>query len=213
MLDPAKIAQLDAACVDSDRALHAFYGRGNTVRALIGTGERPQEICTPPEIIEGLLRLWPEGIQLDPCSGPDSIVPARVRYCVPKRTRTVQKKRKGTLVTVAEDYYEAQPGDTDGLTLPWAPFCYVNFPFADMSAWLQKAAGEPREQVLLCPVRTSRNSYVDALERCDQVIWLHYAIRFIGYKDAFPQALSLLYRGDRDAERAFAHIGRRARIR
>ena len=33
--------------------------------------------CTPPEVIAALLGFWPQGIELDPCDNPYSIVPAR----------------------------------------------------------------------------------------------------------------------------------------
>lgn len=105
---------LDAACgADPNRALQSLYGKGNTVRALAGTGARPQEVYTPEPIVEALAVLWPEGVQCDPCSGPDSIIDAAIRYCVPGRQRTVKGK--------VQEYYEAQEGDTDGKVLPWCP--------------------------------------------------------------------------------------------
>ena len=35
---------------------------------------REQTIYTPQSIIDVVLKVWPEGIALDPCSGPGSIV-------------------------------------------------------------------------------------------------------------------------------------------
>jgi phage N-6-adenine-methyltransferase len=38
--------------------------------------------CTPQEIVDALLRLWPKGPDLDPCANDRSIVPCRRRYTI-----------------------------------------------------------------------------------------------------------------------------------
>lgn len=36
--------------------------------------------CTPAEIVDALLRLWPDGPDLDPCTNERALVPCRRRY-------------------------------------------------------------------------------------------------------------------------------------
>ena len=38
--------------------------------------------CSPEEIRDALLRLWPDGPDLDPCSNERSIIPCRRRYTI-----------------------------------------------------------------------------------------------------------------------------------
>lgn len=180
---------------DPHQALHSLYGRGNTVRALTGTGARPQEILTPQPVVDALALLWPEGVALDPCGAPGSLVRAERVYYVPgepdgKRT-----------------FYVAKDGELDGLQEPWASRTYVNPPFEHLQAWLDKAAREPREQVILAPVRTHRKWFRRAMDRSDAVVWLDASFKFAGYKQSFPAPLCILYRGDRDAGAAFKALG------
>ena len=53
----------------SENALHSL-------RDATRVRKRKQVVYTPQAVVDVLLTLWPEGIALDPCSGPDSIVPA-----------------------------------------------------------------------------------------------------------------------------------------
>ena len=47
-------------------------------------GKRVQRVYTPPVIAHDLLgAVWPEGVACDPCSGPDSLVEARIRIMPP----------------------------------------------------------------------------------------------------------------------------------
>jgi hypothetical protein len=58
--------------------------RAHTAKANIGDASREQDICTPPEIRDGLLKLWGR-IALDPCHSPNSILNAERTYYVPER--------------------------------------------------------------------------------------------------------------------------------
>lgn len=200
----ADFKELDAvlaAVNHPDRALRAFYGAGDaarraTVSTLSGAGDRKQEIYTPQSVVDCLHTLWPEGIALDPCSGPESIVPAEMRFFVPG---TVKGKR-----TV----YEPEPGQVSGLNVRWPSRTYVNPPFRYLQQWLEKQVQEPTtEVVFLAPVRTHRAWFRRAMRSADVVIWLDGDFKFLGYDQNFPAPLCVLYWGNRGAFEAFQPIG------
>lgn len=180
-------------------ALQSLWGSGdvardrarrNTVKSMASPGERPQEIYTPQSIIDVCLEVWPEGIAMDPCSGPDSIVPATIKL----------------------DGSEGK----DGLKTDWAPFTYVNPPFKYLKQWLEKAENEVvrlvensqhPEIILLCPVRTHRVWYRRTLDGCRVTTVFLDPLKFHGYAQAFPAPLALHYWGSRKAE--FLHACRK----
>ncbi len=178
----------------------------DAMRSFFGTsGARPQEVYTPQVIKDGLDVLWPEGVALDPCHGPGSILDAERTLCTPPTLRGKRQVFEG-------------PAEQNGLIQPWVPRTYVNPPFSLLEAWLEKARLEyfsrgVGEILVLSPVRTSRPWFRTALALCSDAYWLNYNIRFLGFKDAFPQALCLLYWGERSLSPAFDHIGVRAERR
>lgn len=177
----------------------------NAMRSFFGTsGARPQEVYTPQVIKDGLSVLWPEGVALDPCHGSGSILDAERTLCIPPTLRGKRQVFEG-------------PDEQNGLKQPWESRTYVNPPFSHLKEWLEKAvwegAMERAEILVLSPVRTSRPWFRAALADCTDAYWLNYNIRFLGFKDAFPQALCLLYWGQRDLSPAFDHIGERAERR
>jgi hypothetical protein len=80
--------------------------------------------CTPGEVVDTVLafaaRTRRDGIALDPCSHPDSLVAAKVSWCGPDR------------------------GDLDGLVMPWPTrgLVYMNPPYSAKLAWMRKASSE-----------------------------------------------------------------------
>jgi hypothetical protein len=52
----------------------------DSVRPEVGSESPRDTWCTPEIIVRALLRLWPNGADLDPCSNARSIVPARMRW-------------------------------------------------------------------------------------------------------------------------------------
>lgn len=42
-------------------------------------GERQQTVLTPPGIVRVLDAVWPEGVEMDPCSAPGQLVRARLQ--------------------------------------------------------------------------------------------------------------------------------------
>lgn len=155
----------------TDKALKAFYGARDV--------SRPQEIFTPVELLQPMYDVWGE-IALDPCSHPDAPIDACYRWY-----GTASKwDDKGVPV--------AWTGR--GLLHDWSDCTYVNPPFSELRAWIDKARSETEQGriVLLCPARLQR-PWLRALIRDER--WSTVAlnsVKFHGYDQAFPQALLIL---------------------
>lgn len=130
---------------------------------------RPQEIYTPQSIINFCLKIWPEGIALDPCTDENSIVPARRR------------------ITKIEN----------GLTQLWEPFTYINPPYNDLKNWFAHGLTQPAEQIWLVPVRTHRIWWRAFVGESSAVVFLDSGLIFLGYEQSFPAPLCLVYFGNR----------------
>lgn len=167
-------------------ALQALYGSGdperdrkrrNTAKSMIsppeGGAQREQTIYTPQSVLDVAKEVWPEGITLDPCHGPLSIVNAGKTY-------------------------DGSPGQ-DGLALPWSERTFVNSPYKDLKVWLAKAQAEADlgcEVIVLCPVRTHRIWFRHAMQSCTAISYMD-PLKFLGYAAAFPAPLCLMYWGER----------------
>lgn len=177
--------------------------RKNTAKSLIAPGDRPQEIYTPPVILEAILKVWPK-IALDPCTGPDSLVPAENTYYVSPSVVLTKSGKPKTVFTV-------NPGEVDGKSQPWVDYTYVNPPFSQLKDWLLKARHEGQDDIelmFLSPARGQRKWYRDVLYTCTSVCDLD-PVKFVGYKSAFPPALVMLYWGQNPNlfAHAFANLG------
>ena len=143
-----------------------------------GGREREQVIYTPEVIRDVIRELWPYGLALDPCSGPESILEP----------------------TRAYGPHLSDPSLQDGLAVPWVPRTYVNPPYKHLKEWLAKAVAEATrgvsEILVLAPVRTHRPWFRTAWLHADCVIALN-SLKFRGYDQAFPAPLCLMYWGDR----------------
>lgn len=145
--------------------------------------EREQETYTPQCVVDLLLRLWPEGIALDPCSGPDSIVPARERwYGALMETGRIGKR--GPIMEWVGP----------GLTYPWRNRTYINNPFSDLQDWMPYSAAQQVEQVMLAPVRPNRKWWRAYAASSVAIGWLD-PLPFLGHAQAHPAPLALHYRG------------------
>lgn len=163
--------------------------RRNTAKSMIAPGDRPQEIYTPPVILEAVLKVWPR-IALDPCSGPGSLIYADTHYYV---SPSIVLTKSGKPKTV----YTVNPGEIDGLTQKWVDYTYVNPPFNLLKAWLMKARHEGQDEIelmFLSPARGHRKWYRDVLHTCTSVCDLD-PVKFVGFKSAFPTPLVMLYWG------------------
>ena len=74
--------------------------------------------------------------------------------------------------------------DEDGLQQPWAPMrCFLNPPYSNVEAWIQKAVAEARAGafvVAVLPVRTDRDWWHDLLMPNAEIRFQRGRQRFIG---------------------------------
>lgn len=150
--------------------------------------EREQQVYTPQPIIDVCLAVWPEGIALDPCSGPGSIVPAELTYS----GRYVDSGRIGKNGPIMQWI-------GPGRHTQWVPRTYCNPPFVDAEEWMLWACSQPREHMLLVPVRTNRKWWHKYRATNDAIAWL-WPFPFHEETQALPVPLGLHYVGERVEE-------------
>lgn len=153
-----------------------------------GAREREQCVYTPQHIIDLILAVWPEGIVLDPCSGPDSIVPALYKL----------EGRRVWTGRVRKDGSKLMQWEGEGLLSPWPQRTYINPPYGDLQKWVahKRTTVRKPEEFWLVPNRTRsawfrkwRDSLTARVE-LDRVC-------FNGFKGSFPESLILGYVGER----------------
>lgn len=137
--------------------------------------------CTPAVIVSALLRMWPEGIDLDP-SASDS----------------------GQQILVARRMLSLGAGD-DGLTHDWLgerellgivdrPLrIYNNCPYGkEIADWVAKmdrtccGSGYEAEGVMLLPTRSDTSWFKLLLERAAAICYVQGRLKFVGSKDSAP---------------------------
>ncbi len=146
------------------------------------------EHYTPRIIIDRVLRCWPDGIDLDPCSnarGPEANVPAGWHY-------------------IKED---------DGLSKAWRGRVYMNSPYGrEIKRWVAKMVseyenGRTTEAIALLPGRidTQWMALLRDYPRCE----VRGRLTFIGNDAPAPFPSVIVYLGARKAEfrEAFSDIG------
>lgn len=133
---------------------------------------------TPQEIVDLLLAGWPDGVDLDPCHNPDSIVGARFTY----------------------------DEEQDGLAQPWdiprpGGLVYVNPPYGKaLPAWADKVQAErdhSRNIVVLVPARTDTRWWRTMVRGASCVVFLAGRLRFLGAPAAAPFPSALIVHGSR----------------
>ncbi len=175
--------------------------RRDAVDSLFGgdrVGKRVQRVYTPPIVCSVIDRVWPEGLVCDPCSGPDSIVPALLRIMPPAN---------------GCKYILEVPGETGAACDPdkdlrsscawpfvpgierWPERTYINPEFGDLQEWIRQFV-ESWEVIMLSPVRTHRRWYRASMRKPAVVAYLD-PLAFIGHEQKFPAPLALTYRGSR----------------
>lgn len=161
--------------------------RKNTAKSMISPPDidRPQDIRTPPDLIEAVIELFDGVIALDAC---DSLCQTKAMM----------------------HYTGPEPGG-DGLVEPWVDRTYCNPPYKDLKFWLDKALKEAKQGkriAVLCPVRPHRAWFRRAMRAATSLVYLN-PLKFEGYKQAFPAPLCLLIYNT-TAEGAFDKWGEEA---
>lgn len=178
-------------------------------------------VCTPLEIVEPVVSiLGPIG--LDPCSHPNSVVPARVRYFLPEYAPGAPLgepiQMNGFIAVVG-----------NGLAMPWGPglgLVYLNPPYSplDHEPWFLRALPEdqaahvralskknsrkrlyaptalPDECLWLVPVRTAGGWWqIDVVHVASMITFLDFRVQHVGEPHPSPFHQALVYRGPRAA--------------
>jgi len=109
--------------------------------------------CSPQEIVDALLRLWPDGPDLDPCTNERSIVPYRRRYTL------------ADCVDVADQ--------------TWTGRVYCNPPFSNTGPWAAKMALH-LEGVVGCVLCDPSVSWWRDIWTADVICFPDHRVKFIG---------------------------------
>ena len=134
----------------------------------LNDGKRPQEILTPPDIIERIVQAFGGPIGLDPCS-PSKTEPS---------------------FYAALRYTEAE----NGLASQWLDRTFFNPPFDDLAPWLEKAATEAadgKKIVGLVPWR-SRRRWFQRWVATSTAVTFEGPVKFVGHKAAIPVDIVLV---------------------
>jgi DNA N-6-adenine-methyltransferase Dam len=126
---------------------------------------------TPPEIISLVHDVFEEGIDLDPCAGPHSIIARR----------------------------NIRPTE-DGLAVAWNGNVFVNPPFSENKHWVPKChreAASGANIILLVPARTDTNYWHEYIAPSATVCFWRGRIKFVGAKHSAPFPVAFCYWGDR----------------
>jgi len=154
------------------------------------TSDRP-DWCTPSDVLQLLHAGWPEGVALDPCSNPASIVHAELAWTEADNA-------------LGRDWFASAPGR----------LVYVNPPYGRaLAAWAkelerQEALRQGRlptpagnlaygnkAMVALVPARTDTLWFRDAVRLAHAVIFLKGRLRFLGADAGAPFPSALIYYG------------------
>jgi len=130
---------------------------------------------TPPAVLEPIYEHFGE-IGLDPCAA--GLEPEPVK---------------------AELYYGPRHARRDGLIYPWDSheLVYVNPPFSYVAPWVEKAAKEGDEVILLVPCRTGSVWWQTWVAPADVILFWNGRLTFVGAKHTAPFHCALIYWGTR----------------
>lgn len=149
-------------------ALHSLYG-GKAARTGEAQEKREQTVFTPPWLIAELTRVAQAPLRLDVCTTDENPTAAQVYI-----TEGIDGRAVAWGAALADGWF------------------YMNPPYADLAAWLQKAAAEHRAGCRgygLIPFRPHRTWFCDLL-RGIPLVTLR-PVKFVGHKSGFPAPLCI----------------------
>jgi len=177
-------------------------GRTAGPRGYLPRVAKSEDWTTPQHIIEAVLRAFGGGIDLDPCSNPDSIVPAGRRIWL-------AKWRDWYLEDHQELPLDVEVGD--GLLATWGGNVFCNPPYSSgtMGAFMSRAEGmvEARggSAIFLVPSKTDIRAWQKHVRSASAVCFIAGRLTFGGAEAGatFPSAL-VLWTADRALPHRFA---------
>ncbi len=196
-------------------ALKSLYGTGHADATEKGKGIRNQVVLTPQDIVDGLLKFWPEGILYDPASNEGEHIPCedgtRTRGLItPWCHRTYCNPPYGTSLfdpfnqmtdylrecEIREAHREVSARrKKEGLKLHALSFSEFDGlpvkPKAGLKDWLKMQLTKSEgESIMLVPNRTHRKWFRDWKRKVTAVIELD-PVTFHGWSSSCPFPLVL----------------------
>ena len=157
--------------------------------------------CTPPKYITAIQNVFCDGVSLDPCSNPHSLVNAETNYMLPEK---------------------------DGLVEPWSGFrnIFVNPPYGrdkktgkSIYHWLERCAATKNSNIMaLIPVATNTRHWKYFVFGCaDSICFLSdtrlkFYLNGVEYIRGAPMACAMVYWGKEYLERFNAEFSRYGNI-
>lgn len=129
--------------------------------------------CTPESILIPVRKVFGGQIGLDPCANTESVVNAKVEFCLP---------------------------DHDGLVEPWtADTVYVNPPYGrKIGLWLERclrARRDGAEVIALLPATPDTEAWRKYVQPASCVCFVHGRLTFLGAPAAAPNPTAIVYWG------------------
>ncbi len=135
------------------------------------SSSRHDSWCSPIWIAELLRKLWPDGIDTDPCTNACSLIAARITY-------------------------DGSSFELDGLKQPWSGRVYCNPPYSDPGPWYERAAlhaAKGCEVVLLVNVTTTTKAWRRCRPRQPAVTWREELDLVRGGMTTCPRAAAVAF--------------------
>jgi len=157
------------------------------------------QVCTPVSVFQPVLdALGWEEFELDPCSHPDSIVPARTRVFLPEYRGTVAASGRDIFGDGLKDAYWR--GSNAWLNPPYSQLQYdKKYP------WLGKAADEAKTCVAFLPSRTSTGWWHNHVRNAQMLCKLRGRVKHVGHEHGSPFHQSLVFWGFREKQLKAIH--------
>lgn len=139
-------------------------------------GQSEQVVCTPPEFLDAV----------------------RSRFGIIQWD--LAALRDNNVVQDGSSYFgpdQRIPEYRDALTQRWwgEGLCWCNPPFGAIGPWVEKAAREQANVLMLLPASVGSEWFALHVHRKAYVLALRKRLKFVGHKDAYPKDLMLVVYG------------------